>query len=95
MRVMSAFEKNPDAEKAEQSAPSAVVAGHGGKPLPVGAAQDKPLSAAALRALAEAEERRRAENNPEQDGPRELNGPRGIEPTRYGDWERKGVAYDF
>lgn len=25
----------------------------------------------------------------------ELNGPKGKEPTRYGDWERKGRAYDF
>ena len=27
--------------------------------------------------------------------PRELNGPKGLEPTRYGDWERKGICYDF
>ncbi|RKP00454.1 hypothetical protein CXG81DRAFT_26849 [Caulochytrium protostelioides] len=25
----------------------------------------------------------------------EINGPRGKEPTRYGDWERKGRVYDF
>lgn len=25
----------------------------------------------------------------------ELNGPDGPEPTRYGDWERKGICYDF
>jgi hypothetical protein len=25
----------------------------------------------------------------------EVNGPRGPEPTRYGDWERKGRCYDF
>ena len=25
----------------------------------------------------------------------EINGPRGPEPTRYGDWERKGRAIDF
>ena len=25
----------------------------------------------------------------------ERGGPRKIEPTRYGDWERKGIAYDF
>ena len=23
------------------------------------------------------------------------NGPKGLEPTRYGDWERKGITYDF
>ena len=27
--------------------------------------------------------------------PKEINGPKGLEPTRYGDWERKGICYDF
>jgi len=27
--------------------------------------------------------------------PGEVNGPKGPEPTRYGDWERKGIASDF
>lgn len=27
--------------------------------------------------------------------PRELGGPKGPEPTRYGDWEKKGIACDF
>jgi len=26
---------------------------------------------------------------------KEINGPRGLEPTRYGDWESKGRCYDF
>jgi hypothetical protein len=26
---------------------------------------------------------------------KELNGPKGLEPTRYGDWESKGRCYDF
>jgi hypothetical protein len=25
----------------------------------------------------------------------EVNGPRGLEPTRYGDWESKGRCIDF
>lgn len=25
----------------------------------------------------------------------EIGGPEGPEPTRYGDWERKGIAVDF
>ncbi|MCK9609456.1 MAG: DUF1674 domain-containing protein [Methylomonas sp.] len=25
----------------------------------------------------------------------EVNGPKGPEPTRYGDWERKGRCVDF
>ena len=27
--------------------------------------------------------------------PKEIGGPSGPEPTRYGDWERKGICYDF
>ena len=27
--------------------------------------------------------------------PREVNGPKGLEPTRYGDWEANGRCYDF
>lgn len=27
--------------------------------------------------------------------PREIGGPRGPEPTRYGDWERAGRCIDF
>lgn len=27
--------------------------------------------------------------------PREINGPKGPEPTRYGDWEQKGRCTDF
>ena len=52
----------------------------------------------AKRALAEAEERRRLARLAEQAAspkPKEVNGPKGPEPTRYGDWERKGIASDF
>lgn len=45
----------------------------------------------ALRALAEAAERRRAGKHL----PKEIGGPTGPEPTRYGDWERKGIVSDF
>ena len=27
--------------------------------------------------------------------PREIGGPKGPEPTRYGDWEVNGIASDF
>ncbi len=27
--------------------------------------------------------------------PKELGGPKGPEPTRYGDWENKGICSDF
>lgn len=26
---------------------------------------------------------------------KEINGPKGLEPTRYGDWESKGRCHDF
>ena len=62
-------------------------------PLPPGAATDKPLPPAALRALEEAARRRAAEH---PDPPAaEKGGPSGPEPTRFGDWERKGLAVDF
>ena len=32
---------------------------------------------------------------PKQKIPAEINGPRGLEPTRYGDWEQKGRCTDF
>lgn len=51
------------------------------------------LPAAAQRALAEAEERRRLTQAAEL--PVELGGRKGPEPVRYGDWEKKGLAIDF
>ncbi|MDE2375700.1 DUF1674 domain-containing protein [Bradyrhizobium sp.] len=55
----------------------------------------KPLSPAAQRALAEAEARRQAAAANSRVAPKELQGPKGPEPTRYGDWESKGIASDF
>jgi hypothetical protein len=54
----------------------------------------KALSPAAQRALAEAEARRAATANAAP-MPKEFGGPKGPEPTRYGDWENKGIASDF
>lgn len=56
----------------------------------------RPLTPEAQRALAEAQARRRAqEESAPRQAPGEQGGPAGPEPTRYGDWERKGVASDF
>ena len=55
----------------------------------------QPLSAAAKRALAEAAERRAASERRAADRAKEIGGPSGPEPTRYGDWEKKGLATDF
>jgi len=53
---------------------------------------DKALPPAALRALAEAEARRK-QAAPAM--PLEWGGRDGPEPVRYGDWEKKGLAIDF
>ena len=53
----------------------------------------KPLSAAAKRALAEAEERRRLQAQAAL--PTEIGGRGGAEPSRFGDWEINGRAIDF
>jgi len=57
------------------------------------AAPGKPLTPAARRALEEAAARRAAEATAAPS--EELGGPPGPEPTRYGDWEHKGLAVDF
>ena len=62
---------------------------------PTDQAQRKPLPPAAQRALAEAEARRKAAEADPHPLARELQGPKGPEPTRYGDWENKGIASDF
>jgi hypothetical protein len=62
-------------------------------PLPPGAAPGKPLAPAARRALEEAAARRAAQAPTA--APPEEGGPKGPEPTRYGDWEIKGIAVDF
>lgn len=54
----------------------------------------KDLPPAAQRALKEAEERRAAQKE-QAERAEELGGPKGAEPTRYGDWERNGRAVDF
>ena len=58
------------------------------------APERKALTPGAQRALAEAEARRQASANAKPLAP-ELQGPKGPEPTRYGDWENKGIASDF
>jgi len=55
----------------------------------------KPLTPAAQRALAEAEERRKLAEATAEPRQKEFQGPKGPEPTRYGDWENKGIASDF
>jgi hypothetical protein len=59
------------------------------------ALERRVLSPEAQRALAEAEARRQAAAANAKPAPKEIQGPKGPEPTRYGDWENRGIASDF
>lgn len=76
-----------------QSEPTPVITKPGA--LAPGAAPGKLISDAAKRALNEAAARRDAQTGSMSDRPDETAGPKGAEPTRFGDWERGGIAYDF
>ncbi len=54
----------------------------------------KKLTPEAERALAEAAARRAEVDRKAAARPKELNGRKGPEPTRYDDWESKGIASD-
>ena len=49
----------------------------------------------AKQALEEASKRRANEKNSTEKQPVELKGRGGLEPTRFGDWEVKGITSDF
>jgi hypothetical protein len=68
-----------------------------GKESPTQGRPAQELPAAAQRALAEAEERRKAQAEKEQAlaAAREIHGRGGKDPVRYNDWESKGIASDF
>ncbi len=53
------------------------------------------LPPAAQRALREAEARRKEIDARQKAMPEEINGRGGLEPTRYDDWEIKGLTSDF
>lgn len=58
----------------------------------------RALLPADAREALEAADRRRAERlkaDAAAQKQAESGGPAGLEPTRYGDWERKGRTYDF
>ena len=56
------------------------------RPDPVAATPPRtPTAPAGAHSGAEAKDKR----------PKEIGGPAGPEPTRYGDWERKGICVDF
>jgi len=60
---------------------------------PPNAAPGKALTPEARRALEEAAAREAEAQAAAATA--EQGGPKGLEPTRFGDWERKGIAVDF
>ena len=58
-------------------------------------ADERILPPAAERALAEAEQRRRLRAAAEAAVPTEVGGRGGLDPVRFGDWEKGGIAWDF
>ncbi len=58
-------------------------------------ANDKQVPPAAQRALQEAAERKSAAAKIKDAQKPEINGRGGLDPARYGDWEKKGIAVDF
>lgn len=61
------------------------------------AVEAKPLTPAAKRALAEAEARRSAAEEAQEQAARakEVGGRDGPDPVRFGDWEKGGICSDF
>ena len=70
-------------------------------PVPLGdAAQQKEFEKSVTDYYSEPSPMKPEEKDPQFDGDKnlltgEIGGPKGKEPTRYGDWERKGRVYDF
>jgi hypothetical protein len=70
------------------------------EPMPTDPTQEKttekkPLTPAAERALAEAAARRAERERGQAEQPKESGGRGGLDPTRYGDWEKDGLTSDF
>ena len=61
--------------------------------MTVGNEIKKPSEEIGKKALLEALSRNKEKK--EFKYPKEINGPSDLEPTRYGDWERKGIVSDF
>lgn len=60
----------------------------------MGAAKGKKISSIAADAIKEAAQRRKIADEAAK-LPKEFNGRKGPEPTRYSDWENKGITSDF
>ena len=58
-------------------------------------AEKRPLTPEAERALAEAAARRAERDRKTTEQRKESGGRGGLDPTRYGDWEKDGLISDF
>lgn len=87
---MTKDQTDPTQAYSQNEAPSLKT---GVEPAPKKRFEDLPP--AAQRALKEAEERRRKIDAKQEAMPDEVNGRGGLEPTRYDDWEIKGLTVDF
>lgn len=58
-------------------------------------ANQRTLTPEAQRALDEAAARRAEQARQKAEAPQEQGGRGGLEPTRYGDWEKDGLTSDF
>jgi hypothetical protein len=58
-------------------------------------AEKRPLTPEAERALAEAAARRAEHQRQKNEPTKEQGGRGGLDPTRYGDWEKDGLTSDF
>jgi len=63
--------------------------------MPTDPPAKKPLPPAAERALAEAAARRAERDGKGAEQAKESGGRGGLDPTRYGDWEKDGLTSDF
>ena len=57
--------------------------------------EKRPLTPEAERALAEAAARRAEHERQKNEAPKEQGGRGGLDPARYGDWEKDGLTSDF
>ncbi len=78
-------------KKSSDGAQAGVPVSADGIPLIV---NGRALSGQQIEALREARARRE-KAQPQDQSRKEIDGPKGAEPTRFGDWERKGRAVDF
>ncbi len=53
--------------------------------------KNNPINSSTL----EVEQAEQLDKTESENRPKEIGGPKGLEPTRYGDWEKKGRCIDF